>query len=592
MNSIVGFIISDGLTTTQNRCVNSTTRRSLQYFPWLNHLSLKLGDAELDLWGHGKLEDLIHRLPDGASLVLIGSPVGDVPWPKVEKRLAQASCAEIFELPWNGRVILLKISADGQCWTTWNDWCGSIPVFHAQVGHGRIASTIEPVVVAAAGYTPNDFFLPGLVSLLINGHYLGDWTLFKDMRVVPPDCVAEWDNDGFRWKRLWTVKPSDERWDRGWEELVDEMYELSHQSIAEVLKTQPSWILPLSGGLDSRLIAAVGAEMGVDLHAYTYGHANWAETIYARQVARKLELPWQRVPIGPDYLVRYTRMWLEWFGSALHCHGMYQMPFLGSLKSKSPGPILQGYMGDPLAGNHLKGLIAAHINTNGRAQLAKSWVHWTADQVRALSKFPVDKALEQVTAQIESEINAIESAWFQCLMFLDFWNRQRLFIYYHPMMYDYWRGVGTPFFNREYARFCLSLPRLALEDRVLQKEMLRRYYPKMAAIGSTFGGPLIQTKSYLVKGAIAWALPRFMRKGPLQEFAPTGNTIQINALRASGEEVLWPLNLNHVRRSLYDWFKQDVLEQTYRQAAAGDETAYNRLRPIQAIAWHSVRDGA
>jgi hypothetical protein len=470
----------------------------------------------------------------------------------------------------------------------WNDWNGSIPVFHAQIGKGRIASTLEPAVVAAAGYTPNDFFLPGLVSMLINGHYLGDWSLFKGMKIIPPDCVDEWNDQGFRWKRLWAVNPTDDRWERGWDDLIDEMYALSHRAVAKVLKTQSSWILPLSGGIDSRLTAAVGEDLGTDLRAYTYGHNDWDETVYARQVAGVLGLPWQRVSIEPDYLVRYTRMWLDWFGSALHCHGMYQMPFLATLDGKESAPILQGYMGDPLAGNHVLGLISTHNRSDEVKPVTANGVHWPLNSLNKLLPSPyTQETLELVRNKTTEEIEQIPGAWYQRLMFLDFWNRQRLFVYYQSMMYDYYRGVATPFFNRNYAQFCLSLPRLALEGRRLQKEMLRRYYPTIATIGGTFGDPLVQSRFYLAKKAVAQRLPRFLCKGSFQEFSPAGNTIQINALRKFGGQALWPLN--KVRQSLGDWFNLDVLEKTYQDAAAGDEIAYNRLRPIQAIAWHFVQ---
>jgi len=57
-------------------------------------------------------------LPDGGILAMIGSPHGDISWQKVQESLAQATRPEDFELPCDGRVILLKISADGRRWTT------------------------------------------------------------------------------------------------------------------------------------------------------------------------------------------------------------------------------------------------------------------------------------------------------------------------------------------------------------------------------------------------------------------------------------------------------------------------------------------
>ncbi|MCU0279322.1 MAG: asparagine synthase-related protein, partial [Candidatus Nanopelagicales bacterium] len=329
-------------------------------------------------------------------LVLIGSPHGEVRWSRIEESLSHTTRAEDFELPWDGRVILLKVSTDGTHWTMWNDWVGSIPVFQCHIDRGRVCSTLEPAVVAAAGFSSADIFLPGLLSLLINGHLMADWTLFKGMTVVPPDSAAEWDCEGFRWKELWTVKPTRDRWETSWDDLVDEMHELSRAAIASVLNTQSSWILPLSSGLDSRLIAAVGADLGSNMHAYAWGEADSTDVVYSRQIARALGLPWKRVELGTDYLAQYTKRWADLFGSGLHFHGMYQMAFLDALGREPANPVVSGFLGEILTGDDLSGLVSVH-SMLGRGQLlTDAYTHWTAEEITPLFRSPCDAAIEGV----------------------------------------------------------------------------------------------------------------------------------------------------------------------------------------------------
>ena len=95
-------------------------------------------------------------------------------------------------------------------------------------------------------FNEDDIFIPGLISLMIHGYFMRDWTLFQGMTVVPPDCVAVWNGHDFDWKLCFTVKPTDEHWADGWDDLVDEMYALSKKSIEVILKSQPKWLLPLS----------------------------------------------------------------------------------------------------------------------------------------------------------------------------------------------------------------------------------------------------------------------------------------------------------------------------------------------------------
>ena len=201
MGGIVGFTIHHNLSSERNHSLLEAQHQALSSFDWFDKKTLTVGKSCLYLWGRRDVLDRVHNLPDGSVAVLIGSPHNKISWQSVEANLLGAKTAEDFQLPWEGRVILLRVSADGNHWTMWNDWLGSIPVFHTKIGEGRIASTLEPVTVAAAGYTPNDFFIPGLVSLLINGHFISDWTLYKEMKTVPADSLSVWGENGFRTKK-------------------------------------------------------------------------------------------------------------------------------------------------------------------------------------------------------------------------------------------------------------------------------------------------------------------------------------------------------------------------------------------------------
>ena len=98
------------------------------------------------------------------------------------------------------------------------------------------------------------------------------------------------------------------------------------------------------------------------MYAYSYGPASSVDVIWGRQVAKALRLPWKRVDLGADYLAKYTRVWADWFGSSLHFHGMYQMPFLKVVRKENM-PIITGYIGDALAGNQTAGMMLKWINT-------------------------------------------------------------------------------------------------------------------------------------------------------------------------------------------------------------------------------------
>lgn len=586
--SAIGFTLHRKLPSAMQFRALAAQQRALSYFPDIKSLSTRVGDTQLELWGRDVLTECVHTQPDGSILALIGSPVGDYSWLDIAEMLDKADRARDFELPWDGRAILIRISPDGKQWAMWNDWLGSIPVFHTEKGDWRIASTLEPVVVSAASFTPDEIFLPALLSLLINGNYLGDWTLYADMKVVPPDCVAEWDARGFCYWQYFSIQATDKRWETGWDELIDEMHALTRQAIIEVLQTQPTWLLPLSGGLDSRLIAAVGTELGVEMRTYTFGPPDTGDATYARQIANRLGLPWKLVDLGNDYLARCSPQWADIFGSAMHFHGMHQIPFYDALKSEASGAFLSGFIGDCHAGYDVRFQTLLHSPTQHAFQAhPDGYCHWLVKELPSLMVVPIEDALEQLAGEIQRLSNWVTGPWFQRLRFLTYWGRQRYFTYFQSMMCDYWRGVATPFINRSYARFSLSLPRVALEERRLMGDVFKRYYSKVASVPGSYGRePYYFTLGYVMKRRLFEILPGKYRQKSNKLVNLKKLTTDVDCVRHSGKDSFWPVY--EVLQPLSRWIDLKELDATYQRAYGGDLKSVRKLQSVQTLAYRHL----
>ena len=582
MKSLVGFTVYKKLTQNKIAALDQTQNQALAQFGHLERRSLKIGETHLECWGHQGMSERIHSLPDGSWAILVGSPHNQVSWEDINDKLLSSD----FELPWEGRVILVRISADGKHWTMRNDWLGSIPIYYANIGSGRAASTLEPVTVAAAGYTSDNFFMPGLISLLINGHFISDWTLYDGMKTVLPDSVSVWDEDGYRARQVWSVKPTQSRWETKWDDLVDEMYELSHKATADILNTQPSWILPLSSGMDSRLLAGVAADVGANVYTFAWGARETTDVIYSRQIAKTLGFPWKRIDLPKNFLANYTPHWADLFGSAMHFHGMYQMAFLDQLKNEPSGPVFSGFIGDVLAGNDVISLTEVHAS-KGSCQIYDDWhVHWTVNDIPSLIKLPVADAMFELASAIENQINAFSGSRFQSLLYLELWSRQRYFTYFQSTLSDYWRGVATPFLDREYARFCMSLPRAALDNRRLLMDVFRRYYGRLAVIPGTYANdPMILTGRYLINRRIAKDLPKRLRYGPFAGFENVQLRMDSEAIQFTGRNALWPL-FDQMKK-LAEWINVDQVERDYQvlMKSKEDILPLRRLQAVQTLAY-------
>ena len=588
MSSIVGFTIHQNLPPEQAKQAKAAEERAIARFTHLQTMSLALGTTTLRLWGHREIPDRIHSMPDGSTLALIGSPHNPVDWQGAQETLLKLERPEQFVLPWEGRIVLLQVSADGSRWQIWNDWLGSIPVFYSQLQSGRILSTLEPVTVAAAECTRADFFLPGLVSLLVNGYGLWDWTVFNTVKTLLPDRFTEWNDTGMASKALWTVLPTQDRWESSWDDLVDEMYALSREAIRTALKTSPIWTMPLSSGFDSRLIGGATADAGAPARAYAWGPSDNTDVYYSQQIARSLGFPWKHISQPTDYLLKYTPQWYNWFGTSIHFQGMYLMSFLDELQTEPPAPVITGFMGDVLAGDGLKDWVSLH---SGKSyQVDNEWyTDWQPNQLRAIAKFPVDEALEANAACIREQLDSFPGAKHQKLQLLQFWNRQRLITSYLSILMHYWRGVVTPFMDRAYVRFCLSLPRTALDQRRLMADVFRRYYGRLAVIPGTYGQePLIPTGSYMLQKRIAQRLPMSLRR-LMRGSVNVARNVDSAPVRAYGKKALW--SLFEAWDELGEWFDLDQLAKDYEETLTPniDARPLRRLQAIQSIAPRFLR---
>jgi hypothetical protein len=428
--------------------------------------------------------------------------------------------------------------------------------------------------------------LPGLISLLLNGHFLSDWTLYKGMQLVLPDCAAEWTENKFNWKSLWAVKPTQDQWETGWDDLVDQIYELAHRTIARVLKTQSRWILPLSAGLDSRLVAAVGAEIGSEMYAYTWGASDTTDVVYSKQIARTLGIPRKHIDLSKNFLIKYTPQWADCFGSGMHFHGMYMLCFLDALRFEPDCPIISGFLGDVLTGDGIASLDAVHSSTKSY-QMEDIWYSfWTSDEVRSLMRIQVDDALEANASELKRQIDTLPGAWHQKLQFLELWNRQRLFTCFQATLSDYWRGVATPFIDREYACFFFSLPRATLDGRRLLKDVYRRYFGGLAVIPGTYGvEPLILTGRYLLRKRIASLLHKSLQYGPFSGFDHVPLRMDMESVQASGNPSLWPIH--DTWNQLSEWLDVGQIHQTYQaiMTSLNDVRPQRKLLAVQALAY-------
>ena len=577
----VGCSISYQFNATAQNTGIEARGKALRDMPWLIPWSFNIGPAQVTLWGLGDPVNSVTFLNDGSLVFLVGSPQRNITW--CEAMPGGVMEPTKFILPWEGRLLFVHLSADGREWSIWTDWCGSVQLFVGEGSDGIVLSTLEPETVAATGMHARNVSHESLVQLLALGHFLGNDSLYTGITILPADTRSHFvEGELNQVHDLQSVAASEDNFQRSRTQLVDDMTALTEETIDSALKRSDLWTLPLSGGVDSRLIAQRASSKKVACEAVTYGPDNWIEVTSARAVAEHLNLDWQRVNIPPSYLVDYTDSWLNWFGTSLHAHGMYQFPFLQAAREIGR-PVINGFMGDPLAGNHI-----AASDKAGSSQLKRAMGYepvWGIDGLQYLLDVDVHQQLEAISQKLETQYAQLSGESYQRQMFMDFRNRQRRFISYQPLMYDYSVGISTPFMDRTYANFCMSLPRQALTNRSLQLEMTRLIDPELFQIKGTFTvrrfpsrlGEGIKTRIQRIMSRVPGVTGRIPGRLLPQHF----NSIQPNALK---REMGVNLISEKAAAVLADiGFRPEAVRSLQTAYTTFDDTTYTRLRSIQPL---------
>jgi hypothetical protein len=133
------------------------------------------------------------------------------------------------------------------------------------------------------------------------GHEFGRG-LFEGVEAAPMGCHFEIAGPDVRTVRHWDPRAAVGGLRGG--AYVGRLAETALELAAEAFAGGPS-LLPLTGGLDSRLLAAVrppGAEIG----AITFGGPGDSDCRRAGQIARACGMPHRIVPFEPDYVARHA----------------------------------------------------------------------------------------------------------------------------------------------------------------------------------------------------------------------------------------------------------------------------------------------
>lgn len=372
------------------------------------------------------------------------------------------------------------------------DHCGSFPLLVCRhEGQVVFADGAEALPHGACD-VPAELDAVAAKLFAMSGFTVGAATLSRCTRIVPAgSCMTATDaglaHHQYHVYRAWEPGPAPtEGWSAGLESLLHTLFE----RLAAALNGR-TVLVPLSAGLDSRLIASGLHEVGYDaVKCFAYGQPGNYEADASREVARRLGYEWTFVPYrlkgqraqfaAPDHAA-YRR-----FSDTLAATPFEQdYPALHALLQSGWAPrdavVVNGQTGDFITGNHIPPALGPDAPEEAGydwhavldALLAKHGALWralcTPDRL-ALAR----EALAAELAELGAPPRPGPMAYgvYECS---EYRNRQAKYVLGGQRVYEFcglqWR---LPLWERPFVDFWRTVP-LALKYRQrLYRETLQR----------------------------------------------------------------------------------------------------------------------
>lgn len=343
------------------------------------------------------------------------------------------------------------------------DWLASEPVFYLADGHsfshhpGQLINRIDSVAVDPEG----------LYNYLDFGYSVFSQTPVKGLKFLPPCAQLKRDASGG-----FACQIGEDPFDK-----IDD-YRLSESDVLELIREKVQlWerglpaeqeiVLPLSGGLDSRLLLWCLKDPA-RVRAYTYGGSAKQEksedVVFAQAIAERFGLRWEHVNLGN--FNKYIDDWIDEFGPTTHAHGMYHYEFYNYISRQLNGrhALLSGIFGDVWAGSipPLTHLAPSKLNRLG-------YSHGLKANPEALV-CPSRQALREQFW--EEERDRLLDPRFQIVTTIRIKMILISYLLRVPRLFDL--EPWSPFLDPEVALAMLSLPQKRRDNRLWQREFFKK----------------------------------------------------------------------------------------------------------------------
>jgi hypothetical protein len=377
-----------------------------------------------------------------------------------------------------------------------SDYAGSVPFYYCSKGP-LVVSNFMSVIEAELNSSQSDIDPAALFGFVKFGHSVWDETVWKNISAGTPSAktfliansnahprAVEFRLDGLLDKGHSSYSSR--------KDSVSQLKSLNIELVQESLKDSEQIVLPLSSGLDSRLILA-GISEDANLRkktlAVTYGPKGSIEVKSAKILADLCHVDWLHLDLPLNFLSEeYLSKTSLVFASSLHMHAMYQFEFLNQLKQATQvsdkAVITTGFMTGVPSGQHITKVGSGKPNLEPMSFLEKfsQSRYWSQNELNAIFGDHAQAGDALMLKKLDSVPNVFSNNPYKQSILLDIWTRQRNFISYHPRTLELGYPVASPHMRVEWASFFMKQPTNMLWRRRLVQDLFLEKYPRLSLV--------------------------------------------------------------------------------------------------------------
>jgi asparagine synthetase B (glutamine-hydrolysing) len=386
----------------------------------------------------------------------------------------------------------------------------------------------ELAALLAHPAVPREVDAYALAQFLTCSHLVDEHSMIRGVTVCRPATVTVWSEQGGSDRVYWQPRIG-EGADDGLDAWADRMAEVLRSSVASRAHGT-GLLLPVTGGLDSRAIAACLPDSARDgLRCCTFGHAHCHDVRYGRRIARALGAEFRFLPLAADFFRSYLPYATSLADGEISIEAL---PMLCLLDAAEPGTTqLNGYLGDALSGSDHPDLRPL---PNDAARFELVWnrlfqrMGFSEAQLRIVmlpeQYAEIKDRVRDYVRRLYDEAEAPNAT--DNILAIKLQTRQWRYISYMGRVLGGHYRFEAPFLDNDVLDVFLSMPMAHRLDQRAYRRMLVRHAPHLAAVpemkthrpvsfadvyGVKKAGRPMHTPGYLPDG-LEWRIKRVRHK--------------------------------------------------------------------------------